>query len=176
MGAEMDNTTSAMTRRAAVSALAAFALAPRLAAAAPAALRFRQIRVDVSPLADKDEADWGRVIERVLPAELQRSFGAYLAPGDRNGATLVARIDLVTLGAPGQGSLLFESNFSTTDSINGVGIVLDGRGRPVATYPLFSSMHADTQPNSPYQEDVLRRRVETLALSFAQWLPGQMGL
>ena len=46
----------------------------------------------------------------------------------------------------------------------------------VGTYPLISSFGADSQPNSPYQTDIRRRRVETLALSFAQWLPGKMGL
>ena len=63
-----------------------------------------------------------------------------------------------------------------TDGIEGAGVVLDGRGRVVGSYPLYSSVGADSLPNSPYQTDILRRRVETLALSFAQWLPGKMGL
>jgi len=62
------------------------------------------------------------------------------------------------------------------DAIEGVGLVLDARGKVVQSFPLFSSVGADSQPNSPYQEDIRRRRAETLALSFAQWLPGKMGL
>ncbi len=62
------------------------------------------------------------------------------------------------------------------DSIEGAGLVLDARGKVVGSYPLFSGARADTQPNSPYQEDVRRRRAEMMALSFAQWLPGKMGL
>lgn len=169
----MDNIT--LTRRAAVAALAAFALAPRAASAMPVATRFREIRVDVSPLADKDEADFGQWIAAVLPGYLRQTFAKYLAPGDRSAPVLVARIDLVTIGQSNMHDFGFMA-FDATDSINGVGVVADGRGRPIANYPLFSSLNVDSQPNSPYQADILRRRVDTLALSFAQWLPGQMGL
>jgi hypothetical protein len=54
--------------------------------------------------------------------------------------------------------------------------VLDASGRTIGTYPLMSSILVDSQQRSPYQAEIIRRRVETLALSFAQWLPGQMGL
>jgi hypothetical protein len=169
----MDKIT--LTRRAALAALAAFAVAPRAASAAPVVTRFREIRVDVSSLADNDEADFGRWIAAVLPGYLKQTFAKYLAPGDRSAAVLVARIDLVTIGQSnmhGYGFLAFDA----TDSIDGAGVVADARGRAIANYPLFSSLNVDSQPNSPYQADILRRRVETLALSFAQWLPGQMGL
>jgi hypothetical protein len=169
----MDKIT--LTRRAALSALAAFAVAPRAASALPVATRFREIRVDVSPLAGEDEADYGSWIAAVLPGYLRQTFAKYLAPGDRSAPVLVARIDLVTIGESnmhGYGFLALDA----TDSINGAGVVVDGRGRAIANYPLFSSFDVDSQPNSPYQEDIIRRRVETLALSFAQWLPGQMGL
>jgi hypothetical protein len=63
-----------------------------------------------------------------------------------------------------------------TDRIEGAGVVLDGRGRVVETYPLYCSLGAFSNENSPYKEDNNRRRVETLALSFAQWLPGKIGL
>jgi hypothetical protein len=169
----MDKIT--LTRRAALAALAAFALAPRASSAMPVATRFREIRVDVSPLAGKDEADFGSWIAAALPGYLRQTFAKYLAPGDRSAPVLVARIDLVTIGQSnihGYGFLAFD----TTDSINGAGIVADARGRAIADYPLFSSLNVDSQPNSPYQAEIIRRRVETLALSFAQWLPGQMGL
>ena len=112
----------------------------------------------------------------MLPGYLRQTFAKYLAPGDRSAGILVARIDDVTLGVQGSRmSLGFLSN-DTTDGIEGAAVVLDGRGRVVNSYPLYSSLGADSLPNSPYQTDVLRRRVETLALSFAQWLPGKMGL
>ena len=169
----MDKIT--LTRRAALSALAAFAVAPRAASALPVATRFREIRVDVSPLAGEDEADYGSWIAAVLPGYLRQTFAKYLAPGDRSAPVLVARIDLVTIGESnmhGYGFLALDA----TDSINGAGVVLDGRRQAIATYPLFSAMTASSESNSPYQEEIIRRRVETLALGFAQWLPGQMGL
>ncbi len=169
----MDNIT--LTRRAALAALTAFALAPRAASAMAVATRFREIRVDVSPLAGKDEADFGRWIAAVLPGYLRQTFAKYLAPGDRSAPVLIARVDLVTIGQSNMHGFGFMA-FDATDSINGSGVVADGRGRAIANFPLFSSLNVDSQPNSPYQTDILRRRVDTLALSFAQWLPGQMGL
>jgi len=165
-----------LSRRAAFAALAAFAFAPGAAHAGPAAPRFREIRVDVSPLADKNEAVYGSWIAAALPGYLKQTFAKFLAPGDRSAAVLVARVDLVIIGSPDQRAVGAQSQSDTTDSIDGAGVVLDGRGQAIATYPLFSAMTASSETNSPYQEEIIRRRVETLALSFAQWLPGQMGL
>ncbi len=167
-----------LTRRAALAALtlAAASAAVKASAAPLGDVRFREIRVDVSPLKGKDEDDAALWVAAVLPGYLKQTFAKYLAPGDRSAGVLVARIDDVALGVQGSRmSFGFISN-DTTDGIEGAGVVLDGRGRVVGSYPLYSSLGADSLPNSPYQSDVLRRRVETLALSFAQWLPGKMGL
>ena len=167
-----------LTRRAALTALTlAEASAAVKASAAPLGdVRFREIRVDVSPLKAKDEDDAAGWVAAVLPGYLKQAFAKYLAPGDRSAGVLVARIDDVTLGVQGSRmSFGFISN-DTTDGIEGAAVVLDGRGKVVDSYPLYSSLGADSLPNSPYQTDILRRRVETLALSFAQWLPGKMGL
>ncbi len=165
-----------LTRRAVLSSLAALAAAPGIAAAASplAGIRFREIRVDVAPLrasGNGQVADW---IAAMLPGLLRQSFARYLAPGDRNAATLVARIDEVILGPTG--SLDNNPANDTIDGIQGAGIVLSPRGGEVASYPLYSAVGAQTYLNLPYQEDITRGRVETLARSFAQWLPGQMGL
>ena len=133
-----------LTRRAALTALtlAAASAAVKASAAPLGDVRFREIRVDVSPLRAKDESDEAQWVAAVLPGYLKQTFAKYLAPGDRSAGVLVARIDDVAVGS----------------------------------YPLYSSLGADSLQNSPYQTDILRRRVETLALSFAQWLPGKMGL
>jgi hypothetical protein len=166
------------TRRAALAALTmAAASAPLMASAGPlGAVRFREVRVDVSPLHEKDEDEEAAWIAAVLPGYLKQKFANYLAPGDRSAGILVARIDNVTLGWSHSGMGLGLMATDTTDGIEGVGLALDARGRQVGAYPLYSAFGADTQPNSPYQTDIRRRRVETLALSFAQWLPGKMGL
>ena len=54
--------------------------------------------------------------------------------------------------------------------------MLDARGRQIQSYPLLASIWANSEQISPYRTDIDRRRAETLALSFAQWLPGKMGL
>ena len=166
-----------LTRRAALAALTLAAAASAVKAwAAPGDARFREIRVDVSPLRAKDESDEAQWVAAVLPGYLKQTFAKYLAPGDRSAGVLVARIDDVAIGTAGSRmSIGFLSN-DATDGIEGAAVVLDGRGRVVSSYPLYSSLGADSLPNSPYQSDILRRRVETLALSFAQWLPGKMGL
>jgi hypothetical protein len=165
-----------LTRRAALAALTMAAASAAIpASAAPAGgLRFREIRVDVSAMIAKNESDEARWVAAVLPGYLRQSFARYLAPGDRSAGVLVARIDNVSLGPPGMRSGLFGSD--TMDGIEGAGLALDGRGGVVASYPLYSSVITDSMLNSPYQTDVLRRRVETLSQSFAQWLPGKMGL
>jgi hypothetical protein len=166
-----------LTRRAILAALASASATAALAAAPEMdGARFRDIRVDVSPLRDKDEDESAAWVAAVLPGYLRQTFAKYLAPGDRNADVLVARIDNVVLGwshSP-MGMGLMASD--TTDGIEGAGLTLDARGRVVGSYPLYSAFGADTQSNSPYQDDIRRRRVETLALSFAQWLPGKMGL
>ena len=166
------------TRRAALAALTmAAASAAVTASAAPASeFRFREIRVDVSPLKAKDEDDAAQWVAAVLPGYLKQTFAKYLAPGDRSAGVLVARIDDVAIGTAGSRmSIGFLSN-DATDGIEGAGVVLDAHGRVVGSYPLYSSVGADSLQNSPYQTDIIRRRVETLAASFAEWLPGKMGL
>ena len=86
----------------------------------------------------------------------------------------MARIDDVSLGEGGEGGLPMGED--TRDEIEGVGLVLDARGRQIRSYPLFASIWANSEQLSPYRTDINRRRAETLALGFAQWLPGKMGL
>ena len=171
----MDNRL--VTRRAALTAftaLGAVAVAPGIVLAAPSG-SFSSIRVDVSPLrksGDNEVADW---VSAVLPAALHQSFAAYLT-GARGAPTLVARIDQVIIGPSHSGGFGGNPVQDAIDGIEGVGIVVGPRGQEIASYPLYSAVGADTYINMPYQLDITRRRVETVAQSFAQWLPGKMGL
>ena len=169
-----------MTRRAVLAVLAstaALSSATQALAATglPDGLRFREFRVDVSPLLAKNEDEAAKWVAATLPSDLQKTFAKYYAPGERGAGVLVARIDNVTLGSPhiGMSSLMATD---TIDDIDGVGLALDARGRTIGSFPLHSASGADTRQGLPYQEEIRRRRIETLALSFAQWLPGQMGL
>lgn len=168
-----------VTRRAALTALtalgAAFA-APAFALAALPNGSFSAIRIDVSPLrknGDDQVADW---VAAVLPAALHQSFASYLTPGARGAPTLVVRIDQVIIGPQHSGGFGGNPVQDAIDGVEGVGIVVGPGGREIASYPLYSAVGADAYINMPYQLDITRRRVETAAQSFAQWLPGKMGL
>jgi hypothetical protein len=110
---------SPMTRRAAAANLAVFALLAAgsgRSAIAQLVVRFREIRVDVSPLrasAGDPTADW---VEQELPGNLARALAAYLSPGERSGATLVARIRSIYLGPSSGGT---GSRGASEDSIEG---------------------------------------------------------
>jgi hypothetical protein len=166
------------TRRAALAALtaAAAAAATKASAVTQGGLRFREIRVDISPLHEKVQDEEGGWVAAVLPGYLRQSLAAHLAPGDRSASVLVARIDDVTLGVAHSGMSPFPLASDAHDSIEGVGLVLDGRGQVAQSYPLFCAVGADSFSSLPYQTDIRRGRAETLARSFAQWLPGKMGL
>ena len=164
------------SRRSVLAALAGALACPVLAsgeAPAPAA-RFRAIEVDASGVAESGDPTAARWVAEVLPGDLRRSFAKYLAPGDPRAPILLARIDLVTLGTEGSGG---GSPFSTqaVDYIQGAGVVIGPGGRPIASYPFFSAVHA--YPAEITANGVSgRTRIENLALSFANFLPGKMGL
>ena len=168
--------SSLVSRRFAIHSLAALAILPLAARASEslgAQTRFRAIRVDVSPLrrtGDRISADF---IARTLPGFLQQYFAAYLAPGDRRAPALVARIDSVMYGDEGGASL--PGGYGAMDYIEGAGIVIGGSGREVASYPLMSSMTARVNLNDVTGQGVITR-MNNLTQSFAQWLPGKMGL
>ena len=92
--------TTALSRRAAVLNLGVFAalsLGVRRARA-QTAVRFRDIRVDVWRLrgsAGDQTADW---VEDDLPRDLAKVLAPYMAPAERSGAILLARIDNIDLG------------------------------------------------------------------------------
>jgi hypothetical protein len=168
---------SAVTRRAAIGNLGAFGLLSFDAvgrALADPAVRFREIRVDVWPLrasAGDPTADW---VEKELPGHLTRALSAYLAPAERNGATLVARIQDVNFGqSGGRGG----ATGASQDSIQGVLIVGGLRAGIAAQTPLRAM--AAYSPNATDEaliEEAYHGRVVALAQAFAGRVPGELGL
>ena len=160
-----------MSRRAALAGLAGMALLP--AAARAGDWRFRAIEVDVRPLragGDTITADW---ISRDLPALLRNRFAAHMAPNDPRAPVLRARIDQVRLGVDGSAGIE-PGGPSAIDWIEGEGIVIGGGGRQVAHIPLQAAVHVKliSDPGQTLGQE----RIGNLAASFAQWLPGKMGL
>ncbi len=118
-----------------------------------------RILVDVSPLRRKGDDTDADYLAGVLPHYLAIAFG----PGHE----VRVRIDDVNYGTPGSDGMASETH--AVDSIEGEGWV-DGR-----SVPLTCSVIADViQPGfGNYGAQV---RQDTLARSFAQWLPRQVGL
>lgn len=137
-------------------------------------LKFKAIKVDVSALAGKGLAPEAAWVAQDLLSRLRAAFAGHLAPSDVAAPTLVVRIDGLFLGESGGGGTEPFGGSAARDNIEGAGVVVARDGRPLATYPLFTTLLAYTG-GSTHEMDTVRGRVADLASSFAQWLPGQMG-
>ena len=166
-----------ISRRSVITALAAAGACPALAygeQSSASGLRFREIKVDVSGVRDSGDTTAAEWIAHDLPEDLRKTFALYLAPGDSRAPILLARIDLVTLGTGGSGGGSPNST-QAVDYIEGAGIVIGPGGRQIAAYPFFSAVHAFPAEYSASGVSG-RTRIYNLALSFANFLPGKMGL
>ena len=168
---------SALTRRTiflSVGAFAGLCASGVRRARAHEPLRFRDIRVDVSRLrasAGDPTADW---VEEELPPDLDRALAAYLSPGRRDGATLVARIKTVNLGRSGGGT---GPGGGSVDSIEGVLVVSGPRGGLAAETALRAiASYYPSAVDQPLFEQAYHSRVAALAEAFAGWTPRQLGI
>jgi hypothetical protein len=98
-----------------------------------------------------------------------------MSPGDRNAATLVARIDYLYLG-PSSGGGGFGHFRQTQDTINGT-LLLRGPRLVVANVPLRAiSSYFPMAVDQTLVERALEGRVTALAQAFAGWAPRELGL
>lgn len=165
-----------LTRRAALASLGALvlpALAQAPAALAQPGLRIRAIKVDVSPIRASMGDPTAAWVAEALPGALAQSLAPYMAPGDRSGATLVARIDYLYLGQSSGGPGFFHQ---TQDTINGT-LLLRGPRGVVAKVPLQAiSPYFPMAVDQALVERALQGRVVALAQAFAGWAPRELGL
>ena len=167
----------AVTRRAALTNLSAFvllSLTPTQRALADPAVRFREIRVDVSPLrasAGDPTADW---VEQALPGALTQALAAHFAPGERSGASLIARMQDVNIGqSGGRGG----ASGGSQDSIQGVLIVGGPRTGIAANTPLRAiAVYSPNAADEALVEEAYHGRVVALAQAFAGRAPGELRL
>src|SRR5271168_2539330 len=168
-----------LTRRAALAALGALTLSPAVAvrgALAQPNVRFRSIVVDVSPLRASIGDPTAAWVQQELPGALAQALAGYMAPGDRNGATLVARIDYLYLG-PSSGGGGFGHFRQTQDTINGTLLLKGPRCGVVANVPLRAiSSYFPMAVDQTLVERALEGRVVALAQVFAGWAPRELGL
>jgi hypothetical protein len=165
---------SSATRRAALSGLgvSVLSLVGFGRARAQSVVRLRDIRVDVWPLrgsAGDQIADW---VEDELPRDLAQSLAPYMAPAERNGATLLARIDNIDFGGAGGA----RGSGGSVDSIEGV-LIVGSRGRPAAETPLRAvAPYQLAAIDQPLFEEAYHSRVAALAQAFAGWAPRELGV
>jgi hypothetical protein len=167
---------NAASRRAALSTFGAFAVlsfgGAWLARAQPV-VRFHDIRVDVWPLrgsAGDQIADW---VEDELPRDLARALSPYIAQGEGNGATLLARVENIDFGAAGGG----RGSGGSVDSMDGVLIVSGARTGLAAQTPLRAvASYQSSALDQPMFEEAYHSRVAALAEAFAGWAPRQLGI
>ena len=168
---------SPFTRRAALAALGALALPSAVAvrsAQAQPGVRFRSIVVDVAPLRARAGDPTAAWVQQELPEALAQALAGYMAPGDRSGATLVARIDYIYLGPSSGGPGPFRS---TQDTITGVLLVRGPRGVVAADKPLSAiSTYYPMAVDQALVERAYHGRVTALAQVFAGWAPRELGL
>jgi hypothetical protein len=167
-----------LTRRAALAALGALvlpAMTQMRSAVAQPGLRIRAIKVDVSPIRASMGDPTAAWVEEALPGALAQALAPYMAPGDRSGATLVARIDYLYLG-PSSGGGGVGHFRQTQDTINGTLLVKGPRG-VVANVPLRAiSSYFPMAVDQTLVERALQGRVTALAQAFAGWAPRELGL
>jgi hypothetical protein len=166
-----------MTRRGALAAVGAFAFSSGVAvrsAFAQAGVRFRDIRVDVSPLRANSGDPTAAWVQEALPGALAQALAGRLSPGDRNGATLTARIDHLYLGPNSGGTGLWGAS---QDTIEGVLFVRGPRGSIAAETPLRAITSYHPNPfDQPLRVESNHSRVTLLAQAFAGWVPRELGL
>ena len=163
-----------LTRRAALGILALSpAVAVRSALAQPN-VRFRNIVVDVSPLRASLGDPTAAWVQQELPGALAQAFAGYMAPGDRSGATLVARIDDLYLGPSSGGTGPWGA---AQDTINGTLLVKGPRGGMPAGAPIRAiTWYHPMAVDQPMRVESNHWRVVALAQAFAGWAPRELGL
>ena len=112
-------------------------------------------------------------VKEALPGALAQALAPYMVAGDRNGATLVARIGYLYLGpSDGPGPL-----GSSQDSIEGTLFVRRPRDGIAAETPLRAiSSYYPMAVNQPLYAESNHPRVSALAQAFAGWAPWKLGL
>ena len=165
------------TRRAVLAALGALALPAAIgvrSALAQPTVRFRDIVVDVSPLRvamGDPTATW---VQQELPGALAQALASYMAPGDRHGAILVARIDDLYLGPNSGGTGAWGAS---QDTMSGTLLIRGPRGGIAADAPIrATSWYHPMAVDQPLRVESNHWRVVALAQAFAGWAPRKLGL
>jgi hypothetical protein len=152
------------------SAPQAAPLPPQVAAT----LRLSRLAVDVGPLRALGVGVNADILAAAMAAQLRVSFADRLAPGDMRAPALVVRLSSLSLsssfagGAGGARRGIGGSGDS--DYLEGVGLIVDGRGGVIATYPMLSALASSASGAAWYDPHLQQRRLEALAGHYAAWM------
>jgi hypothetical protein len=163
-----------VTRRAGLAALGALALqgcASAVPTATAGGARIRAIKVDVSPIRASMGDPTAAWVEQTLPGAIAQALGASYAPGDRNGATLVARIDYVYLGPSSGGTGPAGATQDTMSGVLSIGGPRGGVDTPLRAISFYYPMAID----QTLWERAYYYRVLELSQAFAGWVPRKLG-
>jgi hypothetical protein len=104
---------------------------------------------------------------------LAKVLAPYMAPAERSGAILLARIDNIDLGVSGGA----RGSGGSLDTIEGVLIVSGPRGGLAAETTLKAiASYGSSAVDQPLFEDAYHGRVAALASAFAGSAPRQLGI
>jgi hypothetical protein len=143
-------------------------------ARAQQSVRFRDIRVDVSPLRASAGDPTTAWVQQELPAAMAKALAGYMSRSDRTGATLVVQIETVYLGPSAGG---FGMAGKTRDAIEGVLKVVGPRGGISAETRLrVTTSYTTSGAEQALPEEGNHSRVIALAQAFAGATPGLLGL
>ncbi|MDB5643118.1 MAG: hypothetical protein JWN07_2435 [Hyphomicrobiales bacterium] len=139
------------------------------ASIAPAAAQYRAVSVDASAIAAQGYPTFARRVEAAVTPGIASAFAGQINPGDPRGLTLVVRILAVNL--PTTTGLGRESE---NDYMLSEGVVVDQRGRVVASASVPSNVTAWTTVASLPIEIEEQRRMRQLGLHAGGWLRNRL--
>jgi hypothetical protein len=135
-----------------------------IASVAPAAAQYRAIIIDTSAISSRGYPTFAHRVEAAVAPAVASVFAGQVNPGDPRGLTLVVRILNVNM------PLMTSTNESENDYMLSEGLVVDARGRVVASATVPSTVIAWTAATNLPVEIEEGRRMHQLGLSAAGWL------
>lgn len=140
-----------------------------LGLASPAAAQYRSVVVDTSPIAEEGRPAFAEKVRRAVEPSVAEAFAAQVNPGDPRGLRLVVRIRSVTLPLVTGGFGSSQNDFMKSEAL-----VVDGRGRVVASTPVvLSPVTAFAPANLPIDVEEYRR-IRNLGQHAAGWLKREL--
>jgi hypothetical protein len=173
----MTETSSRPSRRLVLAGLLAAPLAACVGGEAPGPriARFREIRVDTTPLAAKGVGGYAAHVGEVLGPALARAFAGRLAPGDKAAPILVVEVSLVRLaGHVGGPRFTSFGSGDTDDEMVGALMVVSPRGAMIDRRRHYASSDAGSA-GQWYLPDFDEKRLRALAANYAAWAVKEYG-